>query len=269
MVSDREEWSGLFIGGVALLTAISEVIRIRGCPRASVWFSCSVLGCRHRAPAAKRQYRQPERTMLEGLDAVDWGSVEHAYGPATDVPDLLRALRSDSFEDRRSAFDALFANIIHQGTVYDATALAVPFIIELLNAPDVLDTESLALLLASIAEGRGYLEVHIQFRDRAFWERLLAKKGTNVVAQLERERETVKRVRRAVQPGLDLLLPFLSKGSSDTRVAVASGLAKFPERAGELVPALEAALATEKDGEVRAQIAESVQVLRVGKREDP
>ena len=30
--------------------------------------------------------------MLDGLDAVDWSALAHAYGPAADVPGLLRAL---------------------------------------------------------------------------------------------------------------------------------------------------------------------------------
>jgi hypothetical protein len=30
--------------------------------------------------------------VLIGLDAVDWAALEHADGPATDVPDLLRDL---------------------------------------------------------------------------------------------------------------------------------------------------------------------------------
>jgi hypothetical protein len=200
--------------------------------------------------------------MLEGLDAIDWDSVEHAYGPAGDVPGLLRALRSNAGEDRASAFDALFGNIVHQGTVYDATPLAVPFIIELLTAPDALDTEYLILLLASIAEGRGYFEVHLENHDNDFWEDILAKKGTNVAAQLERERAWVTRVRKAVQPGLSLLLPFLSKGSSETRLTVASALANFPSRAAEFIPMLEDALAWEKDEEVRTQIVESVATLR-------
>ena len=36
--------------------------------------------------------------MLEGLSNVDWAKLEHAYGPAEDVPDLIRALDS-SVED--------------------------------------------------------------------------------------------------------------------------------------------------------------------------
>ncbi|MEV1147390.1 hypothetical protein [Micromonospora sp. NPDC049799] len=32
---------------------------------------------------------------LAGLDDLPWESLHHAYGPAVDVPDQLRALRSD------------------------------------------------------------------------------------------------------------------------------------------------------------------------------
>lgn len=30
--------------------------------------------------------------MLEGIDSVPWGELEHAYGSAEDVPGLLRKL---------------------------------------------------------------------------------------------------------------------------------------------------------------------------------
>jgi hypothetical protein len=36
-----------------------------------------------------------QHMVLEGLDDVDWGSLHHAYGPATDVPNMLRGLLSD------------------------------------------------------------------------------------------------------------------------------------------------------------------------------
>lgn len=73
--------------------------------------------------------------MLEDLDGVDWASLEHAYGEAADVPDLLRALLSTDSEVREEAVYELFGNIWHQGTVYPASAAAVPFLYELLTAP--------------------------------------------------------------------------------------------------------------------------------------
>jgi hypothetical protein len=43
---------------------------------------------------------------LDGLDQVDWAGLEHAYGPATDVPEMLRELADD--RPTSSAFRQLF-----------------------------------------------------------------------------------------------------------------------------------------------------------------
>jgi hypothetical protein len=64
--------------------------------------------------------------VLEGLDDVDWTSLTHAYGPADDVPRCIRALASRRKKKREKPLWELFGNIWHQGTVYEATAAAVP-----------------------------------------------------------------------------------------------------------------------------------------------
>ena len=86
--------------------------------------------------------------MLDGLDEIAWDDLDHAYGAASDVPDVLRGLADGDGE----ALNELFGTIWHQGTVYEATAYAVPFLIELLAAPDA-DTAGLLALLSAIAEG--------------------------------------------------------------------------------------------------------------------
>ncbi|HEY0699600.1 MAG TPA: hypothetical protein VGD43_17520 [Micromonospora sp.] len=91
--------------------------------------------------------------MLENLDSVDWARLSHAYGPATDVPDQIRALRSPDPETRRQARWELYGNIFHQGTRYEATAHAVPFLLELLAEPATPDRADLLQLLVSIAIG--------------------------------------------------------------------------------------------------------------------
>src|SRR5439155_20735667 len=98
--------------------------------------------------------------MLEGLDAVDWSRLGHAYGEATNVPDLLRGLTSDDRDERENALDGLFWSIYHQGTIYDATAPAVPFLLEIVGSPDVQDRHRILDLLAAIAGGCGYDQVH-------------------------------------------------------------------------------------------------------------
>jgi hypothetical protein len=49
--------------------------------------------------------------MLEGLDHVDWGSLHHACGPATDVPGQIRALASADVKVRGDALYELFGSI--------------------------------------------------------------------------------------------------------------------------------------------------------------
>ena len=91
--------------------------------------------------------------MLEDLDLVDWAHLTHAHGEASDVPDLIRALASSDAEERRNAMHALYGNIWHQWTVYEATAFAVPYLIELLDAPGVEGKDGILHLLATIAKG--------------------------------------------------------------------------------------------------------------------
>jgi hypothetical protein len=64
--------------------------------------------------------------VLEGLDDVGWETLHHAYGPDTDVPQLLRAIASDNAAVRSDAWHYLYGNLWHQGTVYEATAHAAP-----------------------------------------------------------------------------------------------------------------------------------------------
>ncbi|MDN3354195.1 hypothetical protein [Actinomadura sp. DC4] len=86
--------------------------------------------------------------MLDGLEEIAWDDLDHAYGAASDVPDVLRGVA----EGDGDALNELFGTIWHQGTVYEATTHAVPFLIELLAAPDT-DTAGLLGLLSAIAEG--------------------------------------------------------------------------------------------------------------------
>jgi hypothetical protein len=54
------------------------------------------------------------QTMFAGLDDVDWAAMHHAYGPATDVPDLLRGLLADDAQAREIALDGLYGAVHHQ-----------------------------------------------------------------------------------------------------------------------------------------------------------
>ena len=102
---------------------------------------------------------QPNATGLDALDELDyvgWNQLQHAYGKgivfregsnaspsiAGDVARSLAALRDDpSF----AIGEGLYSNVCHQGTVYEATAYAVPFIAAV-AAGDVTDEIRVPLL---------------------------------------------------------------------------------------------------------------------------
>ncbi len=116
---------------------------------------------------------QPNRTgidALDELDQVEWSQLEHCYGKgvvplgaaddvspalAGDVSRSLAALRADP---SLAISDGLYSNICHQGTVYQATAYAVPFIAAVAagDVPDGIRVPLLALL-GDITIGASYV----------------------------------------------------------------------------------------------------------------
>src|SRR5689334_2516207 len=103
--------------------------------------------------------------MLETLESVSWSELEHAYGEASEVPDLLRDLVSPEQKVYQGAIDRLWYTVIHQGTVYSSTAHVVPFFCELLEAPDVQNKPELLHYLAAIARGASYYDVHVREKE--------------------------------------------------------------------------------------------------------
>jgi HEAT repeat protein len=197
--------------------------------------------------------------MLDGLDQIDWKQLTHAYGPADDVPALIRALLSQDKRQRDHAIYELFGNIYHQGTVYEATAHAVPFLIELLDDPSTPDRSIVACLLASIADGCGYLEVHARPEwGESTWRKILAKEGKTLEDELEREHERTISVRGEAIKAVPKLLPYLSDPEPEVRSSVAAALGAFPEYRDVHLSQLAQALATETDDEVRERIEGSI-----------
>lgn len=95
-------------------------------------------------------------SLFEGLESIPWAELHHAYGTAEDIPQILRDRASPNVETAQKAQDSLFANIWHQGTIYEATSHAIPFLIRLLQAQEVHLRHHLIWLLQGIADGGGY-----------------------------------------------------------------------------------------------------------------
>ncbi|MBM7168737.1 HEAT repeat domain-containing protein, partial [Streptomyces sp. G44] len=180
--------------------------------------------------------------MGEGLDAVDWAGLRHNYGPADDVPGLLRRCAGPDPEDADEAAFELENLLFHQGGwICSAATAALPFLLRLATAPHVpcrrpvLDLVALLAAEAGTAAGR--------FVDPAWptaWERALPEMLA-LLADPEPEirRAAADAVARSTSPGA-LLLPALLRrwqAESDevTRLdlVLALGQAVLREPAGD------------------------------------
>lgn len=71
--------------------------------------------------------------MLEGLNAVAWHEIDHAYGPALDTPGHVRALLSSDPEVVAQAVADLDRTVYEEGGFVCPAATAVlPFLVEVL-----------------------------------------------------------------------------------------------------------------------------------------
>ncbi|MFJ3794518.1 hypothetical protein [Kitasatospora sp. NPDC090091] len=85
------------------------------------------------------------------LDHVQWHALTHAYGSAEDVPELIRDLYREDGETVDEAIYELYGNIHHQGTVYEASAPAVPFLAHAVRHVPA-KRDELLMLLAVLAD---------------------------------------------------------------------------------------------------------------------
>lgn len=157
--------------------------------------------------------------MLDRLDHIPWNRLTHAHGPAEDVPDLLRRLRTAPPEvtGKQSPLWHLFGTIWHQGTVYQATAYAVPFLIELAACALVPDRLGVLELLAAIATGSSFRDVHGNLLNEPdFAERKAV------------ELKWVEQAHAAVASGVSAFLA-MTREETDVRLAAAHVLALLPE----------------------------------------
>ncbi|GGQ16127.1 hypothetical protein BKA00_006721 [Actinomadura coerulea] len=84
--------------------------------------------------------------VLDGLDDVDWASLTGAYGPADEVPDILRGLAAND-EEWEGAVEEYFSTVVHQDTCYDCTPETIRFLVQLVRSPRLFPAYRLELLI--------------------------------------------------------------------------------------------------------------------------
>ncbi|WP_055700038.1 hypothetical protein [Streptomyces silaceus] len=167
--------------------------------------------------------------MVEEIDDIDWAALEHAYGTADDVPELLRAAGSTDPRVREDAVEELFSSLCHQGSIYSATVAAVPFVARLaLEGPG--GRLPMLWLLHGTATGSG----------RAY-----------------------RQARRAVAGALPALLGLAADDDPDVRRTLVWIVAACEEASLPLLPLLRARFETEEHPDVRADLVTALGLLDV------
>ena len=151
-------------------------------------------------------YSVPPMPALEGLDEMDWAGLRDAYGPATDIPALLRAFVSVDPGDREFADQLLCQTLWHQGNVYSATAEAVPFLYNLLEDGGPHDKRAVAGLIGLIADGLPpFVHCADDPEQYAFWDDIFRPQGKSLEDEIAAGRHVLADVRRQLARRAELL----------------------------------------------------------------
>ncbi len=102
------------------------------------------------------------QALAGALDTVPWKQLGHAYGTADEAPALLYAVTHGTDEVRIDAWWELWGTIYHQGTVYEATAPAVPFIAAIAATPGHPEQVDAIAFLREAAVGGGDRALQVQ-----------------------------------------------------------------------------------------------------------
>jgi hypothetical protein len=153
---------------------------------------------------------------LAGLDDVRWKELSHAYGTAEDTPGLLRRLALGQADD--DTWEALVSSLTHQGTVYDASAAAAPFLIRLTQTLSGPDLEGVLTMLQDIA-----------------------------TAATSPSASTAQSCKVAAEGGFEQYVDFLSHADPHVRVAAGNLVVCCPRYAAQARRALESAIDSEVD----------------------
>ncbi|MDV9193299.1 hypothetical protein R6L23_34680, partial [Streptomyces sp. SR27] len=182
--------------------------------------------------------------MLTGIEEVDWASLGHAYGPADDVPELLRGLASADPAERETSLDGMYGAVHHQGDVYDSTLACIPFLLELVADPGVQDRGCIVELLTSIGGIELDDEEELDELDPDDEEFIPAANYAMAAA--------------AIAAGADVFLGLVSDPDPEVRLAAPCALASLHPEPARVLTLLRERLTVERDNEVRLALVAAV-----------
>lgn len=191
-------------------------------------------------------------TLEEQLARVEWSRLKHAYGSADDLPEIIlrRASRDEAVAGAAST--ELWGTVWHQGTVYEASAAAIPALATLARNPVTVDRLDVLLLLSSMATGDSYAKVH----------------GSGTAEGLAEELTWVRDTRRAIAEAASALFQAFGTAGRDVQLNLAVLATAVPRAQGVThVRALAHGFEAAPTAEARQVFA--VSLLALGTRDVP
>lgn len=183
--------------------------------------------------------------MSNGINAVPWSSLLHAYGEASDVAEALQNLRNSDPKKHKDGLAHLWSTIFHQGTRYTSTEAAIPYIAEVLADPNAPQRSGLARLLIGLA--LGYEERFVPFGivPEKFREIRQRHQSEQTEEQLEHNEEfgfgplVELACYEAVNASLEPIIPFLAEHADPTLwSSLAYLFTWFPDHGETVIPLL-------------------------------
>jgi hypothetical protein len=219
----------------------------------------------------------PALAALDQLDQVPWTDLEHAYGDAADIPDLIRAVRFGDAEVRGEALNSLLYSLDHQGVQrFEATLHAIRFLVGIVADPTAPGRGGVARLLAELAVGDTAWFLHDGFHPelQAAPDDCARPQASSVIegaGMIVRGFPSIgaghdmtaglglREIYEAVLAGAPVYLSALTDAGAaaddDLRGSIPFLLAWLTPRAAELAPALTALVTDDRSPAVRASAA--------------
>jgi hypothetical protein len=189
----------------------------------------------------ERSWKEGSMLDLEKLDTIDWSTLESAYGTADALPAALCNLDTPDEEVRAAAWSTVWSELEHQGTVFQASAYAAPFLVAWLSEAQGEEKCDLVTLLARLARGNSYKRQHLNLTDERH------KQDPIFQQEMAQEIRWVELTHQAVREGMDLYLTFLDDQDLQLRMATTYLLASFKEDQAWLKPHLQEYLERETE----------------------
>ncbi|MFU8854698.1 hypothetical protein ACNAW0_27555 [Micromonospora sp. SL1-18] len=204
--------------------------------------------------------------------------MSHAYGPAGEVPGLLRSIRSGNQSVRQQAYSDLAGLMVDEGSRFEASSAVTPYLIKIVADPAAPDRFAACQVLASIAVGdesswlsdgadpsrmrseverRALMSKEELEENHQLWiasapneeersERARGAKWRDLEAERDEERWAIEAY-DAVRAGVPVYLAALEAPEKAVRLYAAHLLAWFPEDAQSISPAIGRLVTEESD----------------------